>query len=126
MKFQIKMLLTVTVALLALEGFAQQHGTGIEFQMGPDEQLLVGRTYDNAESFHNSAQAAIKDLKAKISKSSGSQLEARKARMARIETMDKMINGCLIKEWDKLEGQRAGTAEIIDQLIRNFQTNLEE
>jgi hypothetical protein len=120
--------LTVVV-LLTTQTFAQKsnsHVDGIEFQMGRDEQSLVLRTYDNAKNFHAAAEKEIAALDKKISKSSGNQLAARKARREKIKAMDQMINGCLIENWHKLEGQRAGSAESIDQLIQSFQSNLQE
>jgi hypothetical protein len=129
MKHLIRSIFSVTVALLATSTFAQKtnsHVDGIEFQMRQDEQALVLRTYENAKNFHAAAEKELAALDKKISNSSGNQLAARKARREKIKTMDQMINGCLIDKWHKLEGQRAGTAESIDQLIQSFQSNLQE
>lgn len=129
MKHTLRITLSITTALLAFHVNAQKtngHVDGIEFQMRQDEQALVLRTYDNAKNFHAAAEKEIAALDKKISKSSGNQLAARKARREKIKAMDQMINGCLIENWHKLEGQRAGSAESIDQLIQSFQSNLQE
>jgi hypothetical protein len=129
MKILLRSTFSVTLALLATNTFAQKansHVDGIEFQMRQDEQALVMRTYENAKSFHAAAKKEISALDKKISKSSGNQLIARKARREKIKTMDQMINGCLIDKWHKLEDQRAGSAEYIDQLIQSFQSSLQE
>jgi uncharacterized protein YlxW (UPF0749 family) len=121
---------TTLLATFAFTAFGAQakksHMDGIEFQMRQDEQALVSRTYQNAEKLHQSAEAQIKKLNEKISDSSGSQAAARKARKARIQAMDKIINGCVMREWHKLEGDRASSAEAIDQLIQSFQSSIEE
>ena len=127
--FNAKSFVLATAAFTAFESSAQKtkdHAVGIEFQMRQDEQSLVLRTYENAEKFHEAAQTEIKNLDKKIANSSGAQLEARKARQTRIKAMDRIINGCIMKEWETLEGARSSSAESIDQLIQSFQASLQD
>jgi hypothetical protein len=128
-----KIALVSAFAGLALLSQAQQHGgtknqsrhtDGIEFQMGRDEQSMVLRTYDNADRFQKAVKREISTLKQKIDKSSGDLRLAQQKRKARLETMDQIINGCVMSQWHKLEEQRMGSADAIDQLIQSFQNQL--
>ncbi len=117
-------LFTITLSL-ALEAQHSKRMENIEFQMGRDEQALVQRTYENADNFGKAVNKELADLQKKLDKSTGAQKEARIARKKRLEAMNRMINGCLIPEWQHLEEHRAANAEIIDQLIQSFQTQLQ-